>query len=292
MKRIDLNFQSLNKTWEKQMMDDRDYDVLYDENVEVYKPDGEPLLVLLKGVLDPQKIALAWKALKKFSTPNGNRGDAAGIKREKKKKADGTISNTSEVPASWKVDSGVYGYLERVIRIPYCRPCHWNRAHPDRYEMVLPLTQQVSSLFEKHVPKRYAAQKSYCDRTLPEYIIPGTVYTTVTVNKNFRTACHLDAGDLHEGFSGMAILKDGDVRGGNLVLPNWRAGVKLDHGDVIFFDAHEYHGNTQIVPVSKGAQRCSLVHYYREKMLGCKSMNEEIEIAKNRKTGDPVWPQS
>jgi hypothetical protein len=292
VKFIKLSSQPLNKTWEKHFVDDTDYDVLYDEDVYVEKPNGQPLMCLLKGALDPAKISSAWSVLKKWNPVTENRSTASGIESEQRVKKDGTLSSTTRVPRGWEVISGIVGYFERTVRMPYCHECAWNLKHPEKFAKTLPLFQQVSQLFEQHVPNRFEIQKQFAEKTSKDFMIPGTVFTTVTLNKNFRTACHLDAGDLEAGFSAMSVLKEGILKGGNLVLPNWKTGVKLDHGDVIFFDAHEWHGNTQIVPISKGAVRCSMVHYYREKMLGCKSHEEELEIVKNRKPGDPLFPET
>lgn len=87
----------------------------------------------------------------------------------------------------------------------------------------------------------------------------------------------------------MIVIREGQWSGGHLVLPNWRIAVKLDNRDLIMFDAHEFHGNTQIVQLSKKATRCSLVCYYREKMYLCKGADEELQQAKNRKPGQPIF---
>lgn len=291
MRIIELKEPSLNKDWSSQFMDSKHYDTLLDENVAVFKPDGQPLLILLKNALDPQKVANAWRVLKKFNSKTGNRAIATGIEAEPKKKLDGTLSGVREVPKSWKVISGLLGSFERNIRMPYAHHCNWNRENPKAFEAVFPMLEQCSSLFKYHVPERYAVQKSYVDRTHPEWVIPNTVYTTLTVNKNFRTAAHQDVGDLATGFSNMLVIRDGLFSGGNLVLPNWRIAAKLDNCDFIMFDAHEFHGNTQIVPLSKGATRCSIVCYYREKMALCKGPEEELLQAKNRKPGQSIFEE-
>lgn len=291
MRTITLSYPSLDRDWSMQFMDDSNYDELFDEDVTVYRQDGSPLLVLLKKALDPQKAANAWQTLKKINTRTSNRSVASGIKAIQNKKMDGTLAGTSEVPIGWEVKSAIVGSFERTIRMPFARKCSWNAQHPEKFANVFPVLAQCSDLFRQHVPDRYSVQKDYCDRTNQDWIIPDTVYTTLTVNKNFRTACHKDAGDLEAGFSNMFVIKDGVWSGGNLVLPNWRLACKLDNLDFIMFDAHEFHGNTQIAKVSKNATRCSVVCYYREKMVHCKSAKEELEFAKNRKLGDPLFPE-
>jgi hypothetical protein len=272
-----------------QFMDDEHYDTLLDEDVAVYRPDGSPLLILLKRAIDPQKASNAWSVLKKFNGKTDNRGVASGIRPIQRKKVDGTLSSTSRVPKGWGVFSAVAGAYERTVRMPYAHPCSWNAQNPAAFERMFPLLQQTSGLFAKYVPERYANQMEQVKRTHEDWVVPGTAYTTITVNKNFRTAAHKDAGDLESGFSNMIVITQGSFAGANLVLPNWRIAVKLSNLDFIMFDAHEFHGNTALVKLSKDAVRCSLVCYYRENMYKCGSQKYELEQAKNRKPGQPVY---
>lgn len=292
MRTINLKQSSLNKEWAMQFVDESHYDTLYNESVKIYKPDGSPLLVLLKQAIDVDKAELAWSALKKFNSKTENRSTSSGICASPRKKKDGTISQTTRVPKGWEAVSGIVGYFERIVRQPYCHSCSWNMKHPEEFAKMLPMLKQTTGLFAEHVHDRYQVQKRYVDQTHKDFVIPETVYTTVTVNKNYRTACHLDAGDLASGFSNMIYLQDGLIGGGYLVLPNWRVAVQLGHLDLVMFDAHEWHGNTQVVPLTKGATRCTLVCYYREKMVHCKSATEELLICKNRKPGQPLFPES
>lgn len=292
MRNIKLKSPSLDQDWSKQFMDEGHYDTLFDEDVAVFKPDGSPLLVLLKKALDPQLASNAWAVLKKINAKTENRAIASGASLEPRKKIDGSLSRVVRVPRGWEVTSGIIGYFERTVREPYGHACAWNAKNPRLFAQLFPLLQQTSVLFMQNVPQRFHSQQLYCTQTHRDWVIPGTVYTTLTINKNFRTAAHKDVGDLDEGFSNMFVIKQGTWSGGHLVLPNWRVAVKLDNLDLILFDAHEFHGNTQIVKLSKDAIRCSVVCYYRQKMIHCKSAAEELRGAKNRKRGDPLFPEA
>lgn len=289
MKHIALSNPLPRNDWAKYFVDERDYDVLYDEDVRLTDERGNPLLVLVKKAISTEAAAKAWGVLRNYHTNSDNRGVASGISPEPRKKMDGTYSATTRVPKGWGVESGIIGYFERTVRMPFCRSCQWNLDHPEKFAALFPMCQEATAKFEQLVPERFKVQKAIVDKTDPSYVIPNTLYTTLTINKNFRTACHLDAGDLEEGFSNMVVLKEGNILGGNLVLPRWRVAVKLDHGDLVMFNAHEWHGNTQIIRLDKKAQRCSIVMYYRTKMQHCLSPKEEAERAKNRKAGDSLY---
>lgn len=282
MKSIRLSARSNDTDWAMRFVDEGDYDVLYDEDVRVEKPDGSPLLVLRKRALSEAATQQAWNVLYKLKLISRNRGVAAG-------KENPVINGVNQSAKGWEVASGIVGNFERTVRMPYCRKCAWNAANPEAFEALMPMTREVNALFRRDVPDRWAVQKSYADRTSPDFVIPETVFTTLTVNKNFRTACHKDAGDLEAGFSCLSVIRQGLFKGANLVLPAWRIAVKLDTYDVVMFDAHEFHGNTQLVKLTPDAQRCSVVYYFREKMIHCGSAAEELARAKNRKPGDRIF---
>lgn len=117
----------------------------------------------------------------------------------------------------------------------------------------------------------------------------GTVYLT---GNTYPTGVHLDAGDLEAGFSTLACIRKGSYTGGQLVFPKYRVALDMHHGDLALIDAHEYHGNTVIVCVcgerrnglcdTCGAERISVVAYFRENMTRCGTYLEELAKAMNR----------
>jgi hypothetical protein len=288
MKRIRLHTKVAEKDWSMHFVDECDYHTIYNEDVYIEKPDGSPLLVLKKQAIAEEVCKQAWPVLKKIRMNSDNRSVASGTTQIRRKKQDGTISNTQRVPKGWGVMSAIIGFYERTARVPFCRSCAWNEKNPSLWSQVIPFFQAVSKVFEEHVPDRFAVQKSWAEKTSPDYVIPGTVYTTITVNHNYRTACHKDAGDLAEGFSNMAYLMSGKFKGGDLILPEWGIAVKLEHRDVVMFDAHEFHGNTRIIPLSKDYDRCTTVCYYRENIINCLSQQEELKRVQNRKQGEKL----
>lgn len=272
-----------------QFVDENSYDVLLEEETFVTKPDGSPLVVLLKNVVDLDTNSLAWSALKKLNPKTFNRSTAAGIESAPLKRADGSYSNSMVVPKGWDVISGTIGYFERTARFPYCHPCAWNQKNPEKMAALIPLVDRVSALYKQTLPEKWAFQKTFVDKTPKDYIIGDSIFTTLTINKNFRTSVHKDAGDLPGGFSCLSVIREGGYKGGNLVFPNYRIAANVQMGDLILFDPHEFHGNTQIVPTTPKAQRCSLVYYFREKMIHCMSPVEELQRVKNRKKGDKLY---
>lgn len=78
----------------------------------------------------------------------------------------------------------------------------------------------------------------------------------------------------------MAYLAKGRLDGGYLVLPEYKLAARLEHGDVVLFDVHSWHGNTPVVKRSPDAERITCVFYYRDNLLRCGDARYEIARAK------------
>jgi hypothetical protein len=140
------------------------------------------------------------------------------------------------------------------------------------FERGVPFLQTLDRAFSELMPERHGAQKNFVDSLDEHFRIADTVFTTLTINKTFRTAAHLDAGDYGPGFSNLLVLSnDGDFTGGYLILPEFRIAVNVRPGDLLLIANHTaIHGNTPIVLGSEASERISIVAYAREdlKSLG------------------------
>jgi hypothetical protein len=286
-------------TWYDRLLTPAEGDVF------VTKPDGAPLLCVLRGALAGGLYRAAYRAIVPLarSTPQDNRGLAAGRiwdtepltalkgnlatrqvgKRSKVRyfpvKRDGTVSNTSYAK---RVASFVMGYTDRSARFPYCRQTVYTHDYPERLVALLPCVQQLTALMQAHVPLRHAAQAAAMARVHPDFVIPGTVFTTLTINRNFQTALHRDAGDLAAGFGVMACWRRGTYTGGYYCMPQFRIAVDLHAGDVLLSDVHEWHANTPLVGDPTHYERLTMVCYMREKMVHCGSQAAELAQAQAR----------
>jgi hypothetical protein len=285
------------------LLDEYSFDTLVQDDATVLKPDGTPLLIYRKNVLDAKVCRGAYEALVAAAKPSKNRGMAAGVvaKRVQSKagattrtrirplKKDGTVSKTDESGVA--VRSGIVGYYDRYDRTPYCRLTAFALEHPERFSAALPFVGQVDKIFASEVPDRYAAQKAIVAKTHPDFFIHGTAFTTITVNRNWQTAVHQDVGDYRPGFGVMAVLERGTYRGGFLVFPQYRVAVDMRMRGVCMANVHEWHGNTPIIGLKGAFDRVSCVFYYRENMYRCGSAAQELERAKNKQIGEsrPRW---
>lgn len=247
------------------------------------RPDGTLLACLIKRGIQDDAGRMMYRAIHDKIQGTNNRGTASGQRHVAGVKADGTRSSTNRTPKA--VRSSVIGYYDRYPRIPYCRRTAFNESHPERFAACVPAIQQADAALRTHAPDRWRAQRDMADQTHPDFLIQGTTFTTVTVNKNFRTAGHRDAGDLPQGFGVMTYYRSGKFEGGHLVFPAYRAAIALDTYDVLLFDAHEVHCNTAVRPYNDDWERITCVHYYRKNMYYCGSAAQELEIARSHVPG-------
>jgi len=167
------------------------------------------------------------------------------------------------------VYSGIAGWFDRYPRIPYGRATSYTQNHYNKFKKSFPFLQSLDRGFSELLPTRHAAQREAANKIDSAFLIPKTVFTTITVNKTFRTAAHRDAGDFTEGLSNLLVLSNnGNYSGGYLILPEVRIAINVRPGDLLLVNNHEYiHGNTPIITHDEEAERISLVCYLREKML-------------------------
>ena len=218
-------------------------------------------LVWLASEIDQHNFSFE-KWLKNISKST----DVSEINKQSKWVMDTFISDTTYANP---VFSGIAGWFDRYPRIPYGRATAYTEHHYDKFEKSFPFLQSLNKGFKKLLPKRWAAQKAAIDKIDSRFVVPDTVFTTITVNKTFRTAAHRDAGDFSDGLSNLLVLSnDGNFTGGYLIFPEYRIAVNVRPGDLLLVNNHEIiHGNTEIIPGSKESERISLVCYLREKML-------------------------
>lgn len=271
---------------------ERDFNLVATGSVRLFAPQGHLLAVRLSGVL-ADLMTERWPILASIRMTSNNRGMAGGTPRFNMgtwSKANPILSGVLGSMDPRKDSATAHAKVGRAgFRIPVCRLTSWTRDHLDQWHELAPIFQAVAHHLSVQNPGRYRAQLEVAQRTHPDWVIPGTPFTTITINNTYPTGVHQDAGDLPEGWSTLAVARRGDYQGGYLVLPRYRVAFDMRHGDLLLFDAHEWHGNTAITcphgdrpldrPCRDGCERVSLVSYYRTNMQHCGSNADEIDKA-------------
>lgn len=298
----------------------KDYPLVIRSSCDIYgiQPDGSEKLLAKyrRSVLPAAACEAAYHALYKVAQLwTDNRGAAAGmlnlrnvpkhvgsiVKRDKfrvfYKSADGKVKKTN--PGN-EVRSNIIGYYDRPDRNalrdgakmkgPPCRLTAFTRDEVEKWQTCQPLIQAVDRQFARLVPDRHRIQLARC-RLTPRFQIGDTAFSTITVNYNYRTALHKDAGDLEEGFGNLVVLEKSKIKrradeaepayeynGGYLGFPRYGVCIDVRHGDFLAMDVHEWHSNTKMQCTCPAGPECknddhfgrlSLVFYLRKKMANC-----------------------
>ena len=294
------------KSKEGEYFDKKHYNKIIDEDCDCYayddkKGSGYKLLLKLRKKVIPDKLCkIGIDNLKKAAMKShDNRGASAGIIDFKKleklptyandpkqfKKVDKfrIIGYQSKENGKWVNNSfgnlsqsNIIGFFDKRdrnlgVNAPPCRTTAFTSQQVDKWKKVLPLIKSINSQFKKLVSDKYKVQYKQAHKT-PDFVIKGTAFSTLTINYNWRTALHKDAGDLKEGFGNLVILEEGKFKGGELGFPRYKVAVNVKNGDFLAMNVHEWHCNTKIEPITKDYTRLSLVSYLRENMIKCKDL--------------------
>lgn len=277
-------------------------DHVVSDTTTVLKPSGEPLIIYVKDCIPRNICADAFRVVKQVPIEGAgdNRGLAAGIMispddekinrshgsfgklngrgtRYHTRKKDGTISRTTYAAS---VDSAIVGYYDRYPRINYCRQTVFTQDHWDLWLELLPYIQASSDVFRTYAPDQWQKQKDFVDNIHPDFKIHDSIYTTLTINRSWRTFLHKDRGDFKSGLGVMSVLQGGTYSGAELVLPKYGVAMNMRTGGIALADVHQMHGNAPIIGIPGEYVRMSCVFYAREAMIKCKSLEEELRMAK------------
>jgi hypothetical protein len=176
-----------------------DYNAVITGPARLYRPDGQLLAVYMPGALRAE-LAAAWDVLSSIRLITDNRGLASGTPRARR--GDQQRSRTRRIMSTivGAVDPGPAS-SRTAGRLRACRLTAWTGKHLPEWASVTPLFQAINHHYRIQVPDRYRDQHAAAEATASDWLIPGTVFTTVTVNNSYSTGVHQDAGDLPDGFS-------------------------------------------------------------------------------------------
>jgi hypothetical protein len=265
--------------------DENDVDVIYDEDVDIFvELDGKKKLLakLRKKVLEPEAVKIGWEGFWIAASPSLMRGAAAGpiqtkgIYWKKRKptqiqgwatryiQPDGTVS---KMRVNNQVFSAVLGYFDANAgrKLP-CRLTTYTTTHFKHYKHGLPFVSALDHCFKKLIPENWKKQKAAADEK-PLLRIEDTAFSSVTVNRNFRTGLHMDDGDFKDGFGNLSVIERGSYHGGYTLFPQYGIGFNVRAGDFLAMDVHQWHCNTKLYETAEDkAANKGLPNIHRDKV--------------------------
>lgn len=270
------------KKFKGKFLTEDDCKIVISTDTDAYDSSGNILFRFRKNVLPLETLMLGVDNYRHSIQLTESRGTASGSSHKRIRK-DGSVS---KITVGNKVLSGAVGFADPSAMIHYCRRTGFTRQFYEKYTAGIPFVEAIDKLYSELAPDHYKIQKQYSEGTNRNYRIADTVFTTVTVNKDFITAVHKDAGDLPQGFGNLIAYRKGDWGGCHFTMPEFGAGVDLHNGDVLFCDVHRWHGNTPFTNWDpETCERISFVLYYREYMLKCSNPEDELFRIKMEENG-------
>ena len=221
--------------------------------------------------------------------------DAITQTQEAKDVEDTYISKTTYANA---VNSGIAGWYDRYPRIPYGRATSYTEQNPEKFAKAYPFLQSLSRGFKQLLPWRYGNQMRAAQSIDQRFVVPETPFTTVTVNKNFRTAAHYDPANMDDGFANLCVMSNNSkFSGAYLVFPEIGYACNIRPRDLLMVNNMAgLHGNTELILEDPTAERISMIAFFHEGMLSLGSWEYEqcrkeyVEWCKNNQE-HPHWRQ-
>lgn len=275
-------------------LDESSYDELINFSCDVYDGNGLLLAKFRKNILTESKLFACVENTRDAIVKMDNRGIASGkveLSKTMNRKGIFVKENFKLQPithdgrmSKYKVGNcvlnGLIGYMDRTVMMPYCRKTAFTKNEFEKFEKAIPFIKEVDFFYSQLINNKWKIQKEYAKATNNNYLIADTTFTTVTINKDFQTAVHKDAGDLKKGFGNLSCYKTKGISGGYFVLPQWRIAFDLNNCDLLLVDVHQWHGNTPIIKETEQDERISFVMYLRENIIKCLAPTDELERVK------------
>ena len=190
-------------------------------NVRGQRPDKKLGAVFAKEVVPRSLCEAAARILEPAATKHNRRAQTNG----------GVPPDTGIV--------GHYDYLGHPVK-QKCRLTQFTRQNYAQIESgaVRAVLQLLDEKYREVAPQHYRLQRA----RIPEYhSLFETAFSTLTVNKAFRTAKHTDRGDFKDGLGVVCVL-NGEWDGCHLAIPALGKAFDIRVGDVLFSRAWKHRG--------------------------------------------------
>ena len=200
-----------------------------------------------------------------------------------------------------EVFSNIVGAFDRQVLVPYCRMTDSTVNKLEQFELERPTFKEVDNLFKEHMPEKHKFLGDIFNNVSdPRYNLWGTVFTTITVNNNFRVAYHRDGNNCRGGIAALTTTNRGSYDGYDFIFPEFRLAFELRDGDFLVGDNQGFiHGMSAIENASDDAEAIWYVFYSRENLRHAESwdceqcrrsfMRYAKDAHKDKGSGKPTW---
>jgi len=284
----DLGKKEVEEKWKGKFLDDTSYNEVFTitEDTGIMRPgvslDGSdvPLGYFITNAYDDNDLIK--NTLMSITDVSTMRANASGPILEEDMLKKGLVKDVdyklrTENSYYVKTKSGKWGMIAygneiHSIMIGYKRgrftgtidKSGWCNDNPDKWEKLQTLPYWNERAYEKANLEMFNRQKTWVKTHIKEeHRIKGSIVTTMSANKynaaqSRAMSAHLDSGDYADGFSTMAVFRDGDFSGALLTFPQYGIAVDIPDGTCALFDSNTLHG---VTPIKGEGTRHSITAY-------------------------------
>jgi hypothetical protein len=232
---------------------------LVHEEPGVYTLDGEP--VIIYGKLEKHFDSMVWAT--------------------RSLKGSSAVRSTNESKAGTRI----FGFRPRITigSGNFCSVTSAYKTHPQQHGIICEFGKVLDRIYAEMAPETAKRHADLLKNVRPEWVIPGTRFTSGIVNQNNALAYHFDRNNFLDVMSAMVIFRR-LCQGGFLSIPEFNARWLLEDHTFFLFDGQRFlHGVTPIKKMNKQSYRCSVVYYALRTMERCGSRDEELIRARREK---------
>lgn len=193
-----------------------------------------------------------------------------------KKVAGQKPQRSNDVTFGYKPSRPVFGHTAGAVR--------YTVEHPQEFKVLTILGEILEALCETYVGELFLEHSLRAKKNIKaEYLIGKTSFTQGVVNRSNPLHYHFDRGNYKDSYSAMVWVVEGDVEGGELVLPSLNAFVRpCDGGVIIFKGQNIIHGVAPVFRKKPNSERMSVVFYTNEALEKAEDSQEELKKSKLR----------
>ncbi len=221
--RTDVECDSLKGTY----MGNDSYETIISEDCDLFC-EGVPIFKFRKNPFHKETLKRAWDNCKYMAKASRGRGASAGpidpesvywkkreIYKMNKWRASYMVKDRttgemkqSKMQVNNEVASQPIGYYGKTKGLGSDLPCrlsHYTKTHMKDFENAIPFFRAIGDNYKDLLPDQYNCQMERAK--VNDYHIHETPFSTITINRNFRTALHKDSGD-YGGWACLSVLEE------------------------------------------------------------------------------------
>ena len=194
--------------------------------------------------------------------------------------------STTKRAAGIRNNSAVFGNVSRRVHMKRegCRACGGAGEAPGAHQGIVAAGEHLTNEFMELLPMVAAADRDTARAIAPDWLIPGTPWTSGVLNDTSPLPYHYDRNNLTPIWSAMVTARR-NVAGGHLHIPELDLTLECRDGDVIYFPGwHFMHGVTPMHRTAPDGYRFTAVFYAVAGMADCLPPAEETTRARRNRS--------